>query len=460
MTLQDRLRELPSVEKVLTDGRVSRLNRRFSRDVITGLIRDYLAEARRTISSGGDKAPSLDDVVRVVLERASGLGEIRLKRVINATGVILHTNLGRAPLSERAVEAMTMAGRGYNNLEFDLESGERGSRQIHVEPLLLRLTGAEAALVVNNNAAAVLLGLTALARRKEVVVSRGQEVQIGGGFRITEVMRESGAKLVEVGTTNCTYIEDYEEAITPKTAALLRVHTSNFKVTGFTHSVGLEELVELGKRHSLPVLDDLGSGCLFDTAKFGLDAEPRVQESLAKGAALVFFSGDKLLGGPQAGIILGRRELVDKLKKHPLARAVRMDKLHLAALAASLLSYLGGSEFEELPVLRLIALPLSEIERRAEKWAGAIGGSARVVPGMSAIGGGSLPGSELPTRLVAIKFRGEGELRAAVKKLREHQPPVIARVAKNTLLLDPRCVLPEEGRDLLDAVREVVKIKS
>ncbi len=455
MTLQDKYRELPSVEKILTDGRVSRLYEGFSRGVIADLIRDYLAEIRRSISSGGE-VPSLDEVVRSILKKACGLGEISLKRVINATGVILHTNLGRAPLGEGAIKAMAMAARGYSNLEFDLESGERGSRQVHVEPLLCQLSGAEAALVVNNNAAAVFLGLTALAKRKEVIVSRGQEVQIGGGFRITGVMRESGAKLVEVGTTNCTYLEDYEKAITPKTAALLRVHTSNFRITGFTHSVSLEELVELGKRYNLPVLDDLGSGCLFDTTKFGLDAEPRVQESLTKGAALVFFSGDKLLGGPQAGIVLGRRDLVDTLRRHPIARAVRIDKTHLAALASTLASYLKGAEFEEIPVLKLIAMPLADIEIRAEKWAELIGDSAKTVPGESAVGGGSLPGSNLPTRLVAIKFKGEAKLQTAVRKLRQHEPPIIARMAKNALLLDPRCVFPEEDELVVEAVRRLI----
>ncbi len=453
---QNRFRDLPSVDRLLSDERIVKLYDTFPREVVVGIIRSYLAEVRRNKTSGVN-VPGQSEIIEAVVVRARNLMKPGLKRVINATGVILHTNLGRAPLSERAIAAMTAVSRGYNNLEFDLASGERGSRHTHIEPLLCQLTGAEAGLVVNNNAAAVLLGLAAIARRKEVIISRGQEVQIGGGFRVSEVMRESGAKLVEVGTTNCTYIEDYEQAITPRTAALLRVHTSNFKVTGFTESVAIEELVALGRKHNIPVLDDIGSGCLFDTTRFGLDAEPTVQESLEKGADLVFFSGDKLLGGPQAGIVVGKKELIDKLKKHSLARALRIDKTRLAGLFATLTSYLTGTEFVEIPVLKLLATPADEIRERAEAWSKEIGGSARVIPGESAIGGGSLPESTLPTWLVAIKFGGDTNVQDAVRKLREHEPPVVARVAKNALLLDPRCVFPNEDTLLVQAVKETLR---
>ena len=325
---------------------------------------------------------------------------------------------------------MDTVSRGYNNLEFDLESGDRGSRHMHIEPLLCRLTGAEAALVVNNNASAVLLGLTALAKRKEVIVSRGQAVEIGGGFRIPEVMRQSGAKLVEVGTTNCTYIRDYEEAITPQTAALLRVHSSNFQVVGFTHMVDPEELVALAKQKNLLVLDDLGSGCPLDTAQFGLAPEPTIQESVARGMDLILFSGDKLLGGPQAGIIVGKKVYIDKLKKHPLVRALRVDKTRIAALAATLLHYLKGEALTEVPVWRMISLPVSEIDRRAHLWAAGLGSLAKVIEGESVIGGGSLPGATLPTCLVTVGNSGKPALaQKLARNLRLQDPPIVGRIS-------------------------------
>lgn len=339
-----------------------------------------------------------------------------------------------------------MPVRGYCNLEFDLDSGIRGSRGVHLEPILCQLTDAEAAMVVNNNASAVLLALTALAKRKEVIVSRGEAVEIGGSFRIPDVMRQSSAKLVEVGTTNCTYITDYEQAITPRTTALLRVHSSNFQVIGFTHSVTLEELVALGQHHNLPVLDDLGSGCFLDTTTFGLGPEPTVQQSVASGAGLVCFSGDKLVGGPQAGIIVGKKQLVDKLKKHPLARAVRIDKVRLAGLAVTLVHYLKGEAIRKIPAWMMIATPVVEIEQRARTWAEAIGDLAQVTTGESMVGGGSLPGSTLPTKLVAIagKRQSRNMAQTLARRLRQGNPPIIGRISEDILLLDPRSVLPEE----------------
>jgi len=377
-----------------------------------------------------------------------------LRRLVNASGVILHTNLGRAPISREALVAMEDVSRGYSNLEFDLESGARGSRHVHIEGLLCQLTGAEAALVVNNNAAGVLLGLTALARRKEVIVSRGQAVEIGGGFRIPDVMRQSGARLVEVGTTNCTYARDFEQAITQRTAALMRVHSSNFRLVGFTSEVSLEELVDIGKKNGLLVFDDLGSGCFLNTTVFGLAPEPMVQESVRVGASLTFFSGDKLVGGPQAGIIVGSRQYIDKLKKHPLARAVRIDKTRLAGLAVTLLHYLKEEATEKIPVWRMIAAPLEEIERRAGLWAQALGGMAQVVPGETMVGGGSLPGGSLPTKLVAIGG-GSKKVQSISRKLRLGEVPVIGRIDKDVLLLDPRSVLPEEDEIVIKALREI-----
>jgi L-seryl-tRNA(Ser) seleniumtransferase len=419
------------------------------------LVRKELDDIREAINSGRT-VPTFEEIISSVVARASYLGEPSLQPVINATGVILHTNLGRAPLGLEAIEAMRRISPGYSNLEFDLDSGKRGSRQVHVERQLCQFTGAPAAIVVNNNAAAVLLALSTLARRKEVIVSRGQGVQIGGGFRIPEVMRQSGARLVEVGTTNCTYLSDYEQAITSRTAALLRVHSSNFKITGFTHSVPLEEMVNLGSRYGLPVLDDIGSGALIDTTEYGLDAEPRVQDSLTAGVALVCFSGDKLLGGPQAGIILGKSEFIDKLRKHPLARAVRIDKLRLAALATTLSYYLRGVTSEKIPVLRFMAVPLSELEKRAEKWARVLGPSANTAAGDSTVGGGSLPGSTLPTRRLIVRFRKEVKIQEVTQRLRQHQPPIICLVANNCIMLDPRCVFPDEDEVVINTLQELI----
>lgn len=418
-------------------------------------MRKELDDIRESISSGRT-VPTFEEIISSVVTRAGCLSEPSLQPVINATGVILHTNLGRAPLGLEAIEAMRRISLGYSNLEFDLDSGKRGSRQVHVERQLCQFTGAPAAIVVNNNAAAVLLALSALARRKEVIVSRGQGVQIGGGFRIPEVMRQSGARLVEVGTTNCTYLSDYERAITSRTAALLRVHSSNFKITGFTHSVPLEEMIDLGCRYGLPVLDDIGSGALIDTTEYGLDAEPGVQESLAAGVALVCFSGDKLLGGPQAGIILGKSEFIDKLRKHPLARAVRIDKVRLAALATTLSYYLRGVTSEKIPVLRFMAIPLSELEKRVERWASVLGPSASTAAGDSTVGGGSVPGSTLPTRRLIVRFREEVKIQDVAQRLRQHRPPIICLVTKNCIMLDPRCVFPDDDEVVISALQELI----
>ncbi|HLB28040.1 MAG TPA: L-seryl-tRNA(Sec) selenium transferase [Dehalococcoidales bacterium] len=459
-------RRLPGVDKLLSEERLKELGANYPHELLVSLARQQLEVERQSIA-GGKPSATLDQLVEAVVGRLRHLESPGLRPVINATGVVLHTNLGRAPLSKEAIAAMDTVSAQYSNLEFDVAGGSRGSRQAYIEPLLRQLTGAEAAMVVNNNASAVLLTLSALANRKEVVVSRGQAVEIGDSFRIPDVMRQSGAKLVEVGTTNCTYARDYEGAITPRTAALMRVHSSNFQVVGFTNSVTIEELTALGKQRDIPVLDDLGSGCFLDTTAFGLAPEPTIQQSISAGVGLALFSGDKLVGGPQAGIIVGKKELVDKLKRHPLARAVRIDKIRLAGLAATLVHYLKGEATSKIPVWQMIALPLDEIEKRAEKWARAINaahpelveGRARVVDGESMIGGGSLPGSTLPTRLVALPSgRGGGQKGASLaqklaRKLRENPVPIIARVNEDTLLLDPRSVFPEEDKIVIQALR-------
>ncbi|MFQ5827121.1 MAG: L-seryl-tRNA(Sec) selenium transferase [Dehalococcoidia bacterium] len=449
-------RSLPSVDRLVSDPKLKSLGDSSLRPLLLNLARQYLEELRQGIGRG-EPCPLFDQIVEAISLRAQLLSSVSLQPVINASGVLLHTNLGRAPLSQEALQAMEAVARGYSNLEIDLESGKRGSRYGHIESLLCQLTGAEAGMVVNNNASALLLALTALARRKEVIISRGQAVEIGGGVRIPEVLRQSGARLVEVGTTNRTYARDYEAAITPRTAALLRVHSSNFKVIGFTCAVPLREMVELTHRHSLLLLDDLGSGCLLDTAQFGLDHEPMIQESIALGADLVFSSGDKLMGGPQAGIIVGQQALVERLKRHPLARAVRIDKISLAGLAATLIHYLKGEALSRLPVWQMLSPSLEELESRSQTWAGVLPGWAEVVDGESVVGGGSLPGNTLPTRLVAIKGRGKQAkiAQTLAEALRRGKPPVLARVDRDTLFLDPRTVLSEEDEALLLALRRV-----
>ena len=350
MTDQE-LRKLPSVDRLLQESTVVAARAEYGHGLTHQATREVLDAARRAIQDAGQPCPELPALAQAVLARLEALTRPTLRPVINATGVLVHTNLGRAPLSDAAQTAMQMAGGGYSNLEYDLDAGQRGSRYVHAVDLLRRLTGAEDALVVNNNAAAVLLCLMALARDREVIISRGQLVEIGGGFRIPDVLRTSGARLVEVGTTNRTHLRDYEEAIGPATAMLLRVHSSNFRQIGFTAEVSLAELVALGHTHGLPVVDDLGSGTLLDTTAFGLAYEPRVQDSVQAGATLVTFSGDKLLGGPQAGLIVGQKDAIAQLRSHPLTRALRVDKTTLAGLAATLGHYLRGEAVDDDPGL-------------------------------------------------------------------------------------------------------------
>jgi len=421
------------------------------RGLAVAAARETLAAARDRLAAG-EPAPSLDALAADAAERLTAATRGTLYPVINATGVIIHTNLGRAPLSAAARRAMDEVAAGYSNVEYDLTAGERGSRYLHAEGLLQRLTGAEAGLVVNNNAGAIFLALSALAQGRDVVISRGQLVEIGGGFRIPDVLRQSGARLVEVGTTNRTHPRDYAGAIRFETALLLRVHSSNFKQIGFTTEVSLAGMVKLGQEEGVPVLDDLGSGSLLDTARYGLAPEPMVQESVAAGADLVTFSGDKLLGGPQAGLIVGKAALVEKLRGHPLARALRVDKSTLAALQATLLHYLRGEAEQEIPVWRMIATPVETLAARAARLAAYLRGqdmAATVVSATSTIGGGSLPGEVLPTAAVALAAERPDALAAA---LRSGSPPVIARITDGQLLLDPRTVADEEDAALLQAV--------
>ena len=448
----DRRRALPSLDRLLAHESLRDAIAEHGRELAVDAARAALADARARIQAGAttpERAALAADVARRLIELTRGT----LYPVINATGVIIHTNLGRAPLSATARAAMDAVAAGYSNLEYDLEAGERGSRYLHAEKLLCQLTGAEAALAVNNNAGAVFLALIALAQGREVVISRGQLVEIGGGFRIPDVMRQSGARLVEVGTTNRTHRRDFEAAITPDTALLLRVHSSNFKQIGFVTEVSLAEMVELAHKQGIPVLDDLGSGSLLDTSRYGLAPEPMVQASVAAGADLITFSGDKLLGGPQAGLIVGREALVAQLRHHPLARALRVDKSTLAALQATLLHYLRGEAETAVPVWRMISTPVQELEARAATWAAELRGQgipALVALATSTVGGGSLPGEVLPTRALALTHPAPDRIAAA---LRIGDPPLVGRIADARLLLDPRTVPPEMDETVLRAVQ-------
>jgi len=452
--VQAELRRLPSVDALLGHPEIAALAALSGHDEAARAVREAIDEARAAIR-GGAPAPEHPALVAAAAERIRGRLLPSLRPVINATGVILQTNLGRAPLSAAALEAMRRVA-AYSNLEYDLEAGRRGSRYYHAEGLLQRVTGAEAGLLTNNNAGAVLLVLAALASGREVVVSRGQLVEIGGGFRIPDVLAQSGARLVEVGTTNRTYARDFAAACGPETALLLQVHTSNFRLTGFVHQPETAELAQVAREKGVWLVVDLGSGVLVDTAAFGLAHEPTVQEALAAGADLVTFSGDKLLGGPQAGVIVGRAELVERLRRHPLTRALRVDKFTIAGLSATLAAYQAGRALQEIPIWRMIGLSLAEVRQRAQRLARrirALGVEAEVVPGNSTIGGGSLPGETLPTALVALHAASADAL---ARRLRLGDPAVVGRIEEDRLLLDLRTVLPEEEGELLRAVERAL----
>lgn len=442
------LSNLPSVEQLLQTPHVADLVTRYGRPLTLNALRLALNETRAAVRGGAAALPGRDQLTARAEALLAEWTRPSLQPVINATGVILHTNLGRAPLSRAAAEAMTSAALGYSTLEFDLATGKRGARTIHAEALLQKLTGAESALVVNNNAGAVLLVLSALAKGKRVVISRSQLVEIGGSFRVPDVMKQSGAKLAEVGATNKVHLRDYKEALAEGAAMVLRAHRSNFKIVGFTEEPELEEIVHLAHEFNVPFVDDLGSGALLDTAKYGLAHEPTVPESLAAGADIVCFSGDKLLGGPQAGIIVGRADLLAKIKKHPLARAVRADKLCLAALNATLLHYLKDEATRAIPVWQMISMTARQARVRAEAWRESLG-QGEVIPSESTVGGGSLPDESLPTFALSLSVKNPD---AFLKRLRASTPPIIARTEADNLLFDPRTVLPEQDRSLVSVL--------
>ncbi|HLI70887.1 MAG TPA: L-seryl-tRNA(Sec) selenium transferase [Ktedonobacteraceae bacterium] len=454
------LRLLPSINELLQSSTGQQLIATYTRRPVLRALRASLDEARSAIRAGQPcpAAGTLLDTARALLQREQ---RSSLQSVINATGVIINTNLGRAPLSQAALEAVRQVAGGYSNLEYELEAGERGSRHVHVAALLRELTGAEAALVTNNNAAAVLLALCTLAAGREVIISRGQLVEIGGGFRVPDVMRQSGCKLVEVGTTNRTRLSDYEMAITENTALLLVVHPSNFRISGFTEATPLHEIVELARQRSLPVMEDLGSGCLLPCEQYHLAHEPMPQESLADGADVVCFSGDKLLGGPQAGILLGKTDIIQRIARHPLMRALRIDKMTLAALEATLRHYQRGEATIHIPIWRMIAASDNQLAQRAGTWAERLrahGIHVRVQRGESTIGGGSLPGETLPTTLLSLDAAHCAlPLEELARRLRLRPVPIIARISRDTLLLDPRTVLEEQDEEVMGALLDEIQ---
>lgn len=447
-----RLREIPAVEELLNREALRALAERVGRRRVLEGTRAALEELRRRIRSGSGAKLSLESLEAEIAAAAEAAARPSLVAVINATGVVLHTNLGRAPLARKALDRLAEAAVGYSNLEYDLDAGKRGKRDVHTAKLFGELTGAEAALVVNNNAAAVFLALNALAEGAEAIVSRGELVEIGGSFRVPEVCAKSGALLREVGTTNRTRIGDYAAAITERTRLLLRVHPSNFRMVGFTERPQLGELAALAAERGLILMEDLGSGCMVDLAPFGLSDETPAGESLKAGAHIVTFSGDKLLGGPQAGIILGKRDLLARIRKNPLFRALRVDKLTLAALQATVELYLR-EDYEAIPALRMIRASVDEIARRAERLARAIaalpGFAAEICEGESVAGGGSTPGQVIPTRLIAVSLNPFSAQDIA-SALRRNRPPIIARVEQDRLLLDLRTVLGQQQENEIE----------
>ena len=449
-------RKIPAVNELLEKEPLQRLSDRVSRTVVVSGVREFLERLRTDVSSAASEIPTPAELAERIAAWIAQAEQPALCPVINATGIVLHTGLGRAPLAAEAIEAIARVGSGYASVEVDLAEAKRSERTQAVEKNLRRLTGAPAATVVNNNAGATFLALTAIGGGREVIVSRGQLVEIGGSFRLPEVMESGGVRLREVGTTNKTRIEDYAKAISDETAALMRVHTSNYVIRGFTQDVGIEELVALGRERSLPVIDDVGSGALWDFSKYGVEGEPLVADSVRAGADVVLFSGDKLLGGPQCGIIVGTRETVESIKRHPLARALRVDKVTLAALDATLQLYLDPEKAEQrLPLLRLLSTPPENLRFRAEQMAPQIAAaegvaSAEVVESAAYLGGGSVPGQEIPTYCIAVT-PASGSVDELSRRLRTATPAVYGRIQQDRLLIDLRTVFVDQDQRILEA---------
>ena len=467
---QEILRQLPAVDFLLQQEAMQEALASQPRKLVLESIRQILADKRHLIltnpQTAGDVSLRTKDLVKEILERLKEISDYALRKVVNATGIVIHTNLGRSLLPEKAVERLQSITRTYNNLEYDLDLGRRGSRYVHAEAILCEITGAEAALVVNNNAGAVFLALNTLAKDREVIVSRGQLVEIGGSFRIPDVMRSSGAILREIGCTNRTHSRDYESAIGDQTALLLKVHCSNYRIIGFTAEVSLADLVDLGRKRGLPVMEDLGSGCFLDLTQFGLEGEPTVQDAVKAGADVVTFSGDKLLGGPQAGVIIGRKEIIEQCKKNPLTRALRVDKMTLAALEATLRLYRDERQaLQEIPSLQMISIAPEILKERADHLAALLRQTDQanrlrieVQQNVSQVGGGSLPGQYLATFVVAVTASGISTQNIETT-LRKNTPPIIGRIESDQYLMDVRTIRSEEFSIIKEAFEKMMELE-
>jgi L-seryl-tRNA(Ser) seleniumtransferase len=463
MKNRQRLSLLPQVDECLKSPSGLKWLESYPRKLVIRAIREVIDKKRMMILEGADIDPSLDSIAGEIRQRIEELAAYRLRPVINATGVVIHTNLGRSLLPDAAVDNIVNVACRYTNLEYDIPAGKRGKRYSHIKEIIKELTGAEDAVAVNNNAAAVLLCLDTLARGREVIISRGELVEIGGSFRVPEVMESSGAILREVGTTNKTHLSDYRNALCGNTGMLLKVHQSNYRIRGFTEEVSIRSLVQLGTEYGIPVVADLGSGCLVDLTKYGIHDEPTVQDVLREGADLVTFSGDKLLGGPQAGIIAGKRELVREIQKNPMMRAMRIDKMTMAAIEAVFMQYLDPDRaMENIPTLRMLTASPESIRRRARKMLNAfkndLSGLAHVeiVPDQSRAGGGSLPEIDFPTYCVAIR-PAQMKVNDLERRLRTGTPPVIARIREDTLLIDARTVQDVEVKILSQCIITAIR---
>jgi L-seryl-tRNA(Ser) seleniumtransferase len=445
------MRGIPPVHRFLSEPRIAAYEALLGKEHVKRRITEVLDQTRVILSTSKDDTPAFDQLSAQVLEKLERSAYDMLVPVINGTGILLHTNLGRAPLAASALEAMSASGAGYSNLEYDLVEGRRGSRYARATSLLQTVTGAEDALVVNNCAAAVLLILDTFAKNREVVVSRNQLIEIGGGFRLPDVLERSGARLIEVGATNKVYLKDYERALTPDTALLMRSHPSNYRISGFTHDVEGSELVALGKRTGVPVVEDLGSGALVDLAEYRLPHERTVQEAVAEGIDLIAFSGDKMLGGPQAGIIVGKSVLIARLRGNPLLRALRVDKITLAALAQTLRLYLSPETHNEIPFFAMLGASLEDLRKRAQRYAGEVRG-CKIMETSAYVGGGSLPESVLPSIAVALTPRDADD---AARALRHAPTPIIGRIDEGRLLLDLRTIFPSDDARVIVALREL-----
>ncbi|MTI66669.1 MAG: L-seryl-tRNA(Sec) selenium transferase [Firmicutes bacterium] len=458
--------KLPKVDDILSNKKIKDLIENIPRDIVVETVREEIEKIRKGILENKYTLDNLDEDVKKIynsiIKRSNIKINLKLKKVINATGTVIHTNLGRSLISEEIMENIKEVSSNYSNLEYDLDKGMRGSRYSHIEDIIKRITGAEAAMVVNNNAAAVMLVLSTIAKEKEVVVSRGELVEIGGSFRVPDVMEQSGAKLVDVGTTNKTHNSDYETAIGEETAALLKVHTSNYRIVGFTKTVELDDLVNIGRKYDVPVIEDIGSGVLIDLSKYGLQYEPTVQESLKAGVDIVTFSGDKLLGGPQGGIIVGKKKYIDKMKRNPLTRAIRVDKFTISALEATLKLYLNEKDaLKKIPTLNMITQSLNKLDEKASKLYGMLESkneniNLEIVDQYSQVGGGAMPLEEIPTKAIMI-YSDEINVSVIENKLREFKIPIITRIYKDRMYLDLRTINEKDFNNIVDGFKYALK---